>query len=272
MVSSSASYAFTAGADRLLVASFVPTCTVTTSASPPVGGITAGDGTYNTGDGVTVTATANPGYAFVNWTEGIAVVSSSASYAFTAGADRLLVANFFPTYTVTTSASPSVGGTTTGDGTYYSGDSVTVQADPDTAYHFVNWTEGDVIVSTSASYQFLLDGNRTLVANFEPKAPILFIHTATAIRHGGQIDVTVIIGNSGDAAALALTLNAKKDATIDSKATHERPPVVLGNIDPGGTATTSLTFSGIKAGTRTLQLILTYTGGTAALSSPVVLP
>jgi hypothetical protein len=41
-----------------------------------------------------VTATASTGYGFVNWTEGATVVSTDASYAFTANADRTLVANF----------------------------------------------------------------------------------------------------------------------------------------------------------------------------------
>ena len=45
---------------------------------------------------MTVTATANPGYAFVNWTEGGVPVSATASYLFPAGADRTLVANFTP--------------------------------------------------------------------------------------------------------------------------------------------------------------------------------
>ena len=53
------------------------TWAVVTSASPAVGGTTAGDGLYNNGNNVTVSATANPGYVFVNWTEGGAVVSTT---------------------------------------------------------------------------------------------------------------------------------------------------------------------------------------------------
>ena len=60
------------------------------------------------GGSVTVVATPNAGYTFTNWTEGGAQVSATASYTFTATADRTLVANFIvtPTYTVTTSATP----------------------------------------------------------------------------------------------------------------------------------------------------------------------
>jgi hypothetical protein len=88
------------------------------------------------------------------------------------------------------------------------------------------------------------------------------------VHNGSKVDVTVIIRNSGGPAE-AVTIAAKKDATLDGKATNERPPVVLGNIDPGDTATTILTFSGVKAGTRTLQVTLTYTRGTVTLTVPL---
>jgi hypothetical protein len=166
-VSASAVYPFTVNADRSLVANFVRiTYTVTTSASPVAGGTTSGGGTVNSGDSVTVQASANAGYNFVNWTEGGAVVSSSASYTFTVDANRLLVANFTPTYTISTSASPVAGGTTSGGGTVNNGDSVTVQASPNAGYNFVNWTEGGAVVSSSASYTFTVSEDRLLVAHF----------------------------------------------------------------------------------------------------------
>jgi len=69
-------------------------------------------------------------------------------------------------YTITTIASPSAGGTTSGGGTYSSGTSVTVSAAANYSYSFVNWTEGGTQVSTSANYTFTAASNRTLVANF----------------------------------------------------------------------------------------------------------
>jgi len=70
------------------------TSTIATNSSPVDGGSTAGDGVYNNGTPVTVVATHNPGYEFVNWTEGGMQVSTSAVYPFTVNADRTLVANF----------------------------------------------------------------------------------------------------------------------------------------------------------------------------------
>jgi hypothetical protein len=269
-----ASYTFPASADRTLVANFARiTYTIGTSASPGAGGTTSGGGLVNGGDSVTVVAAANAGYNFVNWTEGGAAVSALASYTFPASADRTLVANFARiTYTIGTSASPGAGGTTSGGGLVNSGDSVTVQASANAGYNFVNWTEGAVEVSAAASYAFTASANRSLVANFAPSTPVLEIRAATAARERSKVDVTVIIENSGGAAAQGVTLRTKKDATIDGKATREHAPVVLGSIARGGTATTILTFSGIKAGTRTLRVRLTYAGGTATLSIQVSVP
>ena len=67
---------------------------------------------------------------------------------------------------IATSASPAAGGTTSGDGNFQIGTSATVTATPNAGYNFVNWTVGGVAVSASASYQFSVNGNRVLVANF----------------------------------------------------------------------------------------------------------
>lgn len=62
--------------------------------NPEEGGIVNGAGSYTIGSQCTVTATANPTYTFVNWTENGTQVSSNATYTFTVSAERNLVANF----------------------------------------------------------------------------------------------------------------------------------------------------------------------------------
>jgi len=71
------------------------------------------------------------------------------------------------TFNITVTANPSQGGTVTGGGTYNSGQSCTVSATANTGYTFTNWTENGNVVSTNASYTFTVEGNRSLVANFE---------------------------------------------------------------------------------------------------------
>ena len=95
VVSTNANYSFTVADDRDLVANFVNAqVTVNVSANPEIGGNVVGGGTYNYGTAVTLTATANPDYVFVYWTENGEVVSTNPTYSFTATADRNLVALF----------------------------------------------------------------------------------------------------------------------------------------------------------------------------------
>ncbi|MBW7870832.1 MAG: S8 family serine peptidase, partial [Flavobacteriia bacterium] len=142
--------------------------TVVTSANPTAGGTTTGDGTYDGGDSVTVSATENTGYEFQNWTEGGTVVSTDSDYNFTIQSDRNLVANFSQTeYVITTNSNPITGGNTVGGGTYHYGDTATVTATATIGYTFVSWTEGGTVVSTNNTYSFTVDSSRTLTANFE---------------------------------------------------------------------------------------------------------
>jgi len=69
-------------------------------------------------------------------------------------------------YTVSLSSLPADAGTTTGAGLFDAGSSVTVEAIPAAGFSFEEWTENGSQVSTSASYNFGINSNRILVANF----------------------------------------------------------------------------------------------------------
>lgn len=173
VVSTNASYTFTVSEAGSYVAHFsLNSYNVTATANPTAGGTVSGAGEYNHGAPCTVTATANTGYTFSNWTENGNIVSTNASYTFTVEGNRNLVANFSNiTYTITVSANPSNSGTATGGGTYNHGQSCTVIATSADGYTFTNWTENGSVVSTNANYTFTVTGNRTLVANFEEQEP-----------------------------------------------------------------------------------------------------
>ena len=144
--------------------------TISVSASPTNGGTVTGGGTYQQGQQCTVTATANSGYNFINWTKNGAQISSNPTYTFTVTETATYVAHFsIQSYTVTTSSSPSNGGTTTGGGSYNYGQTCTVTASAANGYAFTNWTENGTQVSTNTYYTFTVTGNRTLTANFELK-------------------------------------------------------------------------------------------------------
>lgn len=188
-VSTQANYTFTVTGNRTLVANFQAqpqNYTVSVSANPTNGGTVTGGGSYQQGQSCTVSAAANPGFTFTNWTENGNVVSTQANYTFTVNSNRTLVANFqTQTYTITTSANPNNGGTVTGGGSYQQGQSCTVHATANTGYTFTNWTENGNVVSTNANYSFTVNSNRTLVANFQIQSFTINVNANPA--EGGTI-------------------------------------------------------------------------------------
>lgn len=171
VVSSQANYTFIVNNNRNLVANFQAqpqNYTITVSANPTNGGTVSGGGTYQQGQSCTVTATANTGYTFSNWTENGNVVSTQANYTFNVNGNRTLVANFTAQqYTITATADPVNGGNVTGGGTYNYGNSCTLNATPAAGYAFVNWTKNGTQVSTNASYTFAVTESAAYVAHFQ---------------------------------------------------------------------------------------------------------
>ena len=106
-----------------------------------VQGTVTGMGGYQEGDDATLTATANNGYSFVNWTDADDVVLGTDATLVIANitADTTVYANFGPNdYTVTVTAE---NGSVEGAGTYAYNSVATLTATADEHYHFVMWSD-----------------------------------------------------------------------------------------------------------------------------------
>lgn len=183
---------------------------VTLTATPTLGGVTDGEGTFAQASAVTVSATPNTGYIFTNWTDNGVIVSTSSSYQFTMAGNKALVANFklIPAsqFAVVLTSSPAIGGTTSGSGAYNAGTTVTVTADPNNGFTFVNWTDNGNVASTSSSYQFVLAANRKLVANFKaiPASQFALVLTSSPAAGGSTTGSgAYTAGSSANATATA---------------------------------------------------------------------
>ena len=171
-VSSNPTYTFNVTQSCSLVAHFtenpLPMYEITVTPKPVEGGTVRGDGTYQEGQSCTVSATPNPGYTFVNWTENGVEVATSADYTFIVTGDRNLIGNFSAiNYTISASVDPAEGGIVEGTGSFAYGAEATVKVILNEEYNFLYWTENGLIVSYDQYYTFTVTSDRTLVANLQ---------------------------------------------------------------------------------------------------------
>ena len=193
--------------------------TVTASANPTAGGTVTGAGVYSAHTLCTLTATANAGYTFINWTRNGSVASTDPTYSFYVTENTTCVANFsqtLPSYTVTAIANPTEGGSIIGAGRYNEGANATLEATANEGYIFVNWTEDGVEVSTEPIYSFSVTGDRDLVANFaEQVVEVEQVVTLTQGWSWWSTNLDITLEDLEDAIATAVGTSGA--ATIKSK-------------------------------------------------------
>ncbi len=161
-----ANYSFVVTGDRYLTACFALPFNIMAVSNPSEGGEIVGSGTFDYGTICTLTATANSGYTFMNWTENNEVVSNDADYGFIVTRDRILQANFALPFNITATACPEAGGTVSGGGYYEYGSTCSLEAFANENYTFMYWTEEGEVVSNDPNYSFVVTGERNLQASF----------------------------------------------------------------------------------------------------------
>ncbi len=112
-------------------------------------------------------------------------------------------------YVITVASSDVTMGSALGGATYVAGDTVTVNAVPFPGYAFVNWLDGGVVASTSASYTFAASTNRTLTAVFQASSSGTY--SLTILRNNalaGTVSPTGGTYSSGAAVVLGATPNS----------------------------------------------------------------
>ncbi len=132
--------------------------TLTLLSNPTDGGSTDGAGIYLEGDEVLLTANANDGYAFINWTdEGGDAISYEPAFTFIMpGEDVSLTANFaINTYTISATSGPNGEITPSGDVVVEHGGSQNFIITPDTGYHIADVLVDGVSVGAVSEYTFV---------------------------------------------------------------------------------------------------------------------
>jgi uncharacterized repeat protein (TIGR02543 family) len=144
---------------------------LTLQANPSNAGTVSGSGSFDSASVRQISATANAGWHFVNWTESGNEISTNSTTTITLDNNRTFVANFalnpIPRYDIILSVNPAGAGTVSGSGSFDSATVRQISAVANSGYIFRNWTENGNVISTNATYNFTLLGNRNFVANFE---------------------------------------------------------------------------------------------------------
>ena len=123
-----------------------------------------------------------------------------------------------PTHTITVTANPSAGGTVSGGGTIAESNTCTLVATPNPGYNFVNWTENGTEVSTDASYTFIVESDRNLVANFEAWTVSIASYSNSQAEKGGYYLIASPLADDVDPATVTgmITDNLGNTATTST--------------------------------------------------------
>ena len=138
--------------------------TITTDVNPAGAGTVDGGGTYPAGTEVTLTATANTGYIFSHWSDGL----TTNPRTITVNANANYTAYFInggggTTYTVTVVSENPLLGSVSGGGTYASGSVIQISATPSPNARFVSWDDGNA----DNPRTIVVTGDATYIARFE---------------------------------------------------------------------------------------------------------
>ena len=150
---------------------------------------------------VKISAVANEGYAFVNWTLNGEEVSTSAVYADKTEGDKAYVANFVSlgTYNVSVSVNNSIMGTVEASkvGEVFDQTKITLTATANEGYEFINWTVNGEEVSTDNPYEATVSGDVEYVANFRLVPTKLAIERAESSMkaYGGYVADNMVDGS-----------------------------------------------------------------------------
>ncbi len=145
---------------------------LTLSAEPLAAGSVSGEGDYEKGADVTLTATTENGYEFLGWYDGENVIGTTLTHRILMPSeDTSYVARWRAcTYSVSAIAEPAKGGSVSGGGSYELGAEVTLVATPVSGYSFIGWYEGENKIegATDLSYSFVLSTHgRSVTAKYE---------------------------------------------------------------------------------------------------------
>ena len=181
--------------------------TITVLANNDAWGTVGGGGTYNAGTTVTISATPNSGYRFVQWNDGNTSATRTITVTGNATYTATFEANQTQQYTITVMSNNDSWGSVSGGGTYAAGAQVTISATPFSGYQFVQWNDGN----TNATRTITVTGDANYIATFAAANGIdgIDAESWTLYPNPASTSVTIVGLEQGDARVEVVDLNGK---------------------------------------------------------------
>jgi len=203
---------------------------------------------YNPGETVTLQATPNAGYHFVNWSGDAS--GTNTSVTITMDSNKSVTANFaINTYTLNVTATNGSVSKTPNKSFYNHGETVTLGATANTGYHFSNWS-GDAS-GTNSTTTIVMNSNKSVTANFSLNTYSLTVTSSngsvtrtpdkTPYNYGEMVTIQAFsntgydfTGWAGDASGssnpVTLTMDSNKSVTANFVYTlvDKTPPSITG--------------------------------------------
>lgn len=257
---------------------------------PQDSGIVTGDGEYEEGAGVTVSAEPVSDYAFIHWTKENEVVSLEMNFEYTMPGDHvILVAHFakcepkrFTLIMEIIGEGSVILDPLSEDGTYEEGTIVTLKAIPSESWHFIQWI-GDVEDNRAFETTTMMDQHKVVEVVFEEITPqiesiygqngfIEVIFTPALVEKPSLDDfVAYFFVSSLDVHLLPVWPYTREGRIILEE--DERESLALTELQWDGDQTIRLSFEPFLPEhiDRSYQLSLTYKGGPLVVSVPFII-
>ncbi len=169
---------------RPVLSTTVQSFTITATSSDPALGTVTGGGTYTYGSVATLTAEPADHCHFVNWSDG----STANPRTVTVTADANYMANFARNqYYITVTTEDASMGTASGGGSYDYGSVITITANPNEGYEFLNWNDGN----TENPRSVTVTDNATYRAYFTPVSSISDVYMSQVEVYSFQKQIIV---------------------------------------------------------------------------------
>lgn len=193
--------------ERSIVAEFEKLHLIEVSADPPEAGVTRGNGLYETGRQVDLMAWPSFNYTFSHWEHDGEIVSDVPDYSFQADQDIGYTAVFaISEFQITAEVSVEGAGVISGTGTYFYGDTVSLEVDVLPEWNFIGWRENGQMIGTERLITFQATSDRHIIAVVQPRF----------------VGLVISIDGSGTTIPAPGTYNYEKGAGVTLIATPNR--------------------------------------------------